>query len=143
MEGIIMTAFVVTRKVDIPSDKVWNLCGDFAKSPGPGVLVEVEEKGNAGSNNVGAIRTITIGSVKVRERLVSVDPPRTFSYTVLSGAPMMGHLGKAEFIPQGAATEIRWSAEFKPRVPGTGWIVGMVTRKAINHLIDEIEKAAR
>jgi len=138
-----MTAFVVTRKVDVPVDKVWSLCGDFTKSPGPGVLVEVEGRGNANSNNVGAIRTITIGSVKVRERLVSVDPSRSFSYTILSGAPMKDHLGKAEFIPQGASTEIRWNVEFKPKVPGIGWIVGMVTRKAINQFIDEVEKAAR
>jgi hypothetical protein len=33
--------------------------------------------------------------------------------------------------------------EFKPKVPGIGWIVSMVTKKAIHQYIDEIEKAGR
>ena len=135
-----MPSFLLVRNVDVPADRVWGLCGDFTKSPGPGVVVQVEKEGNP---HVGAERTITIGSVKVRERLVAVDPPRGFSYTILSGAPMKEHLAKAEFIPRGATTEIRWNVEFKPKVPGIGWIVGMVTKKAVNQFIDEIEKAGR
>lgn len=135
-----MPAFVLTRKVDVPADRVWGLCGDFTKSPGPGVLVQVEKNGDP---HIGAERTITIGSVKVRERLVAVDPSRSFSYTVLSGAPMKEHLAKVELNPHGSSTEIRWSVEFKPKVPGIGWIVSMVTKKAINQYIDEIEKAGK
>ncbi len=138
-----MSAFVVTRKIDLPLQKVWSICGDFTKSPGPGITVQVEEKGNTANNNVGAIRTITIGTVRVRESLEAVRPQQSFTYKILSGAPMKDHIAIAEFIPRGSSTEIRWNVEFKPKVPGIGWIVGMVTKKAINQYIDEIEKAGR
>lgn len=138
-----MTAFTIIRKVDLPAEKVWELAGDFKKAPGPGIIVEVENHGDPGSHGVNAIRTITIGKVKVRERLESVNPPKSFSYRILSGAPMKEHHAKVEFIPQGSSTEIRWTVEFTPKIPGIGWIVASVTKKAINRYIEEIEKASR
>jgi hypothetical protein len=136
-----MTAFTITRIIGSPIDKVWTLGGNFTKAPGPGISVIVEKQGNPRSNGAGAERTITIGSVCVRERLLSVNAPQSFSYTILSGAPMKDHRAKADFIPRGSATEIRWAVEFTPKISGTGWIVCMVTKKAINRYIDEIEKA--
>jgi hypothetical protein len=138
-----MTAFTVTRNVNLPADRVWGTGGNFMKSPGPDINVIVEKQGEFRSNGAGAERTITIGSVCVRERLLSVNAPRSFSYTILSGAPMKDHIAKVEFIPHGRATEIRWAVEFAPKIPGTGWIVGMVTKKAINRYIDEVEANTR
>ncbi len=138
-----MTAFIVSRKVDVPADKVWGVAGDFHKSPGPGINVIVEKRGNPRSNGTGAERTITIGSVCVRERLLSVNAPQSFTYTILSGAPLKDHRAKVDFIPHGSATEIRCAVEFTPKVPWTGWIVGMITKKALNRYIDEIEKTSR
>ncbi len=138
-----MTAFTVSRKVDLPADKVWGIAGNFHKSPGPGVTVKAEKQGNAGAASPGAERTITIGSVCVRERLLSVSAPQSFSYTILSGAPLKDHRAKTDFIPRGTATEIRVAVEFAPKIPGTGWIVGMITKKALNRYIDEIENAAK
>ncbi len=137
-----MPAFVISRKVALPADKIWSVCKDFGKAPGPGVTVEVEEHGSPYAYNLGCVRVVTIGNVKVRERLIAIDPPRGFSYTILSGAPMKNHVGKAEIIPIGMKTEIRWNVEFQPKVPGIGWIVSMVTKKAVNQYIDAIEKGA-
>lgn len=138
-----MTAFTITRKVDLPVEKVWEIAGDFKKSPGPGIMVEVENHGDPASHGVGSIRTITIGKVKVRERLESINAPKSFTYRILSGAPMKDHHAKAEFIPQGASTEIRFTVEFTPKIPGIGWLVALVIKKAINRYIDEIEKTSR
>jgi len=138
-----MKAFTITRKVDLPVEKVWEIAGDFKKSPGPGIMVEVENQGDPASQGVGSIRTITIGKVKVRERLESINAPKSFTYRILSGAPMKDHLAKGEFIPQGASTEIRWTVEFTPKIPGIGWFVALVTKKAVNRYIDEIEKTSR
>jgi hypothetical protein len=124
-----MTTFTITRTIASPADKVWALAGDFLKAPGPGIEVKIEKHGN-GSNNIGAKRTITIGSVCVRERLESVGPGKTFSYKILSGAPMKNHRATSEFKANGVSTEIRW-------------LVGMVTSKAVNRYIDEVEKATR
>ncbi len=137
-----MTSFTLSRMVDLPAKKVWEIAGDFTKSPGPGVLVEVEKQGDPDAHGVGAIRAITIGKVRVRERLDSIDPPKSFAYTILSGAPIKNHSGKAEFIPKGSSTEIRWSGEFSPKIPFTGWICCKVSKGAVNGLIDEIEKSS-
>ena len=138
-----MKTFTVSRKIAFSAEKVWGIAGKFNRSPGPGVVVKVEKNGNPGPSGVGAERTITIGSVQVRERLLAVNAPQSFTYTILSGAPMKEHRARAEFIPRGASTEIRWTVEFAPKIPGTGWIVGMVTKRAINRYIDEIEKTTR
>ncbi len=138
-----MKSFTISRTVDLPADKVWGIAGNFHKSPGPGIIVKAEKQGNAGSASPGAERTITIGSVCVRERLLSVNAPQSFSYTILSGAPMKDHRAKTDFIPRGQATEIRVAVEFAPKIPGTGWIVGMITKKALNRYIDEIENTAK
>ncbi len=138
-----MTAFTVTRKVDLPAHRVWEIAGNFMKAPGPGINVIVEKQGDFRSNGVGAERTIIIGSVCVRERLLSINAPQSFSYTILSGAPMKDHRAKTDFIPRGQATEIRVAVEFAPKIPGTGWLLGMVTKKAINRYIDEIEANKR
>ena len=138
-----MTTLSVTRKLALPVEKVWEIAGDFKKAPGPGIVVEVENQGDPALHGVGAIRTITIGKVKVRERLESVNAPNSFTYRILSGAPMKDHLAKAEFIPQGAATEIRFTYEFTPKMTGIGWLVALMVKNTINRYIDEIEKTAR
>ena len=138
-----MTTLTITRKLDLPVEKVWEIAGDFKKSPGPGVTVEVENHGDPASQGVGSIRTITIGKVKVRERLESINAPKSFTYRILSGAPMKDHHAKAEFIPQGASTEIRFTYEFTPKITGIGWLVALMVKKAINRYIDEIENTSR
>ncbi len=135
-----MKSFTLSRKVGLTADKVWSIAGNFHKSPGPGIVVKPEKRDRFGAAGAGAERTITIGSVCVRERLLSVNAPQSFTYTILSGAPMKEHRAKVDFIPLGPATEIRFAVEFTPKIPGTGWIVGMVTKRALNRFIDEIEK---
>lgn len=135
-----MATFTISRNLAASIEKVWSIAGDFTKSPGPGIVIEIEKQGDSHTYGIGAERTITIGSVRVRERLESVNPGKAFAYKILSGAPMKNHLAMVEFIPRGSLTEIRWNVEFTPKIPGTGWIVGMVTKKAINRFIDEVEK---
>jgi len=137
-----MADFIMSRTIASPVEKVWALAGDFLKAPGPGVEVKVEKRGN-GSDHIGAERTITIGSVKVRERLESVGPGKSFSYKILSGAPMKDHRATAVFTANGSSTEIRWDVVFTPKIPGIGWIVAMVTQNAVNQYLDVVAKAAR
>ncbi len=138
-----MKSFTISRTVDLPAERVWGIAGDFHKSPGPGVVVRAEKKDRSGSAGAGAERTIAIGKVCVRERLLSVNAPQSFTYTILSGAPMKDHRAKTDFIPRGQATEIRVAVEFTPKIPGMGWIVGVITKNTINRYIDEIENAAK
>jgi hypothetical protein len=133
-----MTAFIIKREVDLPSDKLFPIISDFTRSPSHTIPIEVEKEGDQ-ANGVGTIRTITIGMVKVRERLESVNPPDSFTYTILSGAPMKDHLGTVKIFPKGSKSEIQWNVKFTPKIPGTGWLGAMVSKKTINRLINEME----
>lgn len=136
-----MASFTITRKIEMPADQVWAIASDWQKSPGPGISVKVEEEGDPESQGIGAIREITIGNVCVREKLESIKTPHSFTYRILSGAPMNDYLGYVEFIPKENSTIVQWKAELTPKIPLTGWICCKVAKGAINRFIDEIEKA--
>jgi hypothetical protein len=138
-----MTTFTISRELDLPSEKAFAIISDFTRSPSPNIAVTVEKKGDPASNGVGTIRTITIGKVRVRERLESVTPPNSFTYSILLGAPMKDYLGNVEIAPQEAKSIVRWNVKFTPKIPGTGWIGAIVSRKTINRLIDEMEMSNR
>ena len=136
-----MTIYSFRREVKLPIEKVWSLLGDFTKSPAPGITVEVEKKGDMDANGIGTIRKITIGKVCVREILDSANPPYTFAYRILSGAPMKEYLGKVRLESRESSTIIHWSAELTPKIPYTGWICSKVASDAQHCLIDEVEKS--
>ncbi len=138
-----MTAFKITREVDLPAEKAFAIISDFTRAPSPTIQVEVEKEGDSEARGVGTIRTITIGRVRVRERLESVNPPGSLTYSILSGAPMKDYLGSIEITPQDAKSVINWNVKFTPKVPGTGWIGAMIAKKSINRFIREMEASHR
>ena len=135
-----MASFTYERKVNLPVEKVWSLIGDFTKAPGPDIKVEVEKEGDPAKNGAGTIRTITIGKVCVKEILDTANPPNSFSYRILSGAPMKEYNGKVNLENVDGATLIRWKADIKPKIPFTGPILVKVAKGAVNGLIDSVEK---
>ena len=137
-----MTSFTIIREIESPVEKVWDIVGNFMESPGPGITVTVEEKGDHAAGGVGAVREITIGKVCVRERLESINPPHSFSYRVLSGAPMKDYLAHVEFSLKDNTTIVQWKVELTPKIPLTGWICCKVSKGAVNSYLDEVENAA-
>jgi len=138
-----MAAFTITRKLDLPSEKVWATVSDFTRAPSSAIIIEVEEKGDPAANGVGAIRTINIKGAKARERLEAVNTPNSITYRMLSGAPVKEYLGTVNVVAQDDATIINWDVKLTPKIPGIGWIVGMVIKKAINRYVDAIEEGCK
>ena len=135
-----MATLTLARKVNLPIEKVWSLIGDFTASPGPDIKVEVEKEGDPNKGGAGTIRIITIGKVRVKEILDTANPPNSFTYRILSGAPMKEYHGKVNFEDRDGATMIYWQSEIKPKIPFTGPILVKVTKGAVNDLIDAVEK---
>ena len=136
-----MATFTITRKLDLPSEKVWATVSDFNRPPSPAIKIEVEEKGDPEANGIGAIRNIKIKGVPgVVERLEAVDAPNSITYRMLSGAPVKEYLGTVNVVAQDGATVINWDVKLIPKIPGIGWLAGMVIKKAINRYIDAIEE---
>jgi ligand-binding SRPBCC domain-containing protein len=132
----------VERVINAPLEKVWAVAGKFGESPGSSIQITLEKEGDPDSNGLGMERTIHFlnQKVKVYERLESYDPPNSFTYSILSGAPVKSYLGKAEFSTSGDATRVKWSGTFAPKVPGIGWLIGKMSLKNINDFLDELEK---
>ncbi|MGE5509006.1 MAG: hypothetical protein ACM3RP_11065 [Chitinophagales bacterium] len=40
-----------------------------------------------------------------------------------------------EFRSAGSATLVKWTVEFTPQIPGTGWIVGRVMRGVLDKFL--------
>jgi len=134
-----LTTTNVVRTLNVPLDTVWSLLSDFTRSPSPVFPVVVHEEGDSKYNGVGTIRTLTIGKISVMERLEAVSPSKSFIYCILSGSPVKQYLGKFEFSEERGATKIDWSAEFKPMVPLTGWVISIATKRVVNRIIDQVE----
>lgn len=124
-------------------DEAWALLSDFSRSPSPAFPVVVYEEGEAGYNGVGAIRSLAVGKVEVMERLEAVEPYRSFMYCILSGSPVVQYLGKFEFEDAHGATAIRWSCDFKPIVPLSGWLIALVTKRVVHRILSQMEEDYR
>lgn len=135
-----MASYTIERKINLPVEKAWSLIGDFTKSPGPEIKVEVEKEGDPSAGGAGTIRLITIGKVCVREILDMANPPNSFTYRILSGAPMKEYHGEVKFEDIDGATLIHWQADIKPKIPFTGPILCRVAKGAVNGFIDAVEK---
>ena len=136
-----MRTISVERIINAPLEKVWEVAGNFGESPGPSIEITVEKEGDPNLNGVGMERTIHFlkQKAKIYERLESYDLPKSFSYSVLSGAPVKSYLGQAEFSASGNATRVKWSGTFVSKIPGLGWLIGIMSLKSINNFLDELE----
>jgi len=130
----------VQRTVHAPLDKVWAIAGDFSKSPDTSLPTEIVCKGDEANGRVGCERKIKMGALLVHERLDAIDPPNSYTYSMLSGSPVKYYRGKVAFTAEGENTRIRWSVEFAPKIPGTGWLINKINIKNYKHFIDELEK---
>lgn len=138
-----MATFTITRKLNISANEAWAIISNFIRPPSPAIKIEVEEEGDPKKHGIGAIRKITIGRVRARERLETVNSPHSFTYRVLSGAPVKSYVGTVKTIARDGTTELQWTVEFIPKIPGIGWLVSRVSKRAINRFIDEIEAGTR
>lgn len=83
---------------------------------------EVVEPGEGDGDGVGAVRVLTRGRIRSRERIVELVPDRRLGYELISGLPLRGYRANVDLTPERGGTAIRWSSDFEAKVPGTGWL---------------------
>jgi hypothetical protein len=87
---------------------------------------ELVAEGQDGGESVGAIRVYRFRRAGVsgqsKEQVRELIPDRKFAYSVLAGVPgIRDHRADVDLIPAaGGGTDIRWSATWQLKVPGTG-----------------------
>ncbi len=137
-----MRALTVTRPLPAATERVWDVIGDPATSPGPGVNVTVERAGAA--DGTGLIRVVALGRGRVREEITSVGPGYALGYRLLSGAPVRDYTGAVTLQDsRDGGTVVRWSVTFRPSIPGTGRLVSFLTRRSIGRVLDSLDARTR
>lgn len=131
-----MATLDFSRTVSAPPETVWEVVADlrgmsdytrFRK-------VELEREGEPAPNGVGAIRVLHLVGPPVREEVIAFDPPRRFSYRLLSGLPAKNHVGTIELSPTAAGTRMSYVVETTPTVPLVGFGIVAVLRRAIEDI---------
>ncbi len=102
----------VEGEIAAPLDDVWKVVSDFVGIiEVQGLPVEGEGEG------IGMLRTLTIGDIKIVERLEELDDAtHTTSYSIVSSPmPVSDSRGTIRLTAAGAdATHITWSNTFEP-----------------------------
>jgi uncharacterized protein YndB with AHSA1/START domain len=144
-----MATMDFSRNVAAPPETVWEVVADlrgmseytkFRK-------VELEREGDPPPNGVGAIRVLHLVGPPVREEIIAFDPPRRFSYRMLSGAPVRDHVGTIELSPSGSGTRMSYVVETTPTIPLVGGGLVAFLRRIIEDIAagiaGEAERRAR
>jgi uncharacterized protein YndB with AHSA1/START domain len=135
-----MASFTFVREIAAPPEVVFDLLTDHRGYVDltPLRRVELEREGAPAPNGVGAIRVLHAVGPPLREEVLAYDPPRRFSYKVLSGLPVHDHVGTVELTPEGDRTRVVYVVRLIPSLPVAGGAVVAVIRQAVKQLLNGI-----
>jgi uncharacterized protein YndB with AHSA1/START domain len=135
-----MPSFTLQRSVSAPPEVVFEVLTDHRgyADVTPLRRVDLEREGEPPPNGVGAIRALHLVGPPLREEVLTFEPPRRFSYRLLSGAPVRDHVGTVELTPQDGGTAVTYAVRTTPTVPIGGAAVVAVVRLAIKQLLSGV-----
>ena len=132
-----MTQVDISRRFDAPAPKVWELLTHHEGMVdwSPLSRVELTTAGSPHPDGVGAVRRMYGPGPTIVEEVVAWEPHERYEYELRAGAPIRNHRGTVRFAPDGTGTRVTWSIRFAAVIPGTGWLVGGVLKKAIADML--------
>src|SRR4051794_32211690 len=139
-----MASFTIEREVAAPPETVFGLFVDHAgyASMTPLRSSELEREGDPAPNGVGAIRKLSAIGPPLREEILTYEPPRRFSYKVLSGLPVRDHVGTVELTPAASGTKVTYAVRTMPTVPLVGAALVGAIRLGVKQLLDGVSAEA-
>jgi uncharacterized protein YndB with AHSA1/START domain len=116
-----------------PREAVWERLADHEGMPAWMPVREVVRRrpGSPDPNGVGAVRTVRLRGMVVEEEVTGFEPPERLRYRLTEGAPIRDHRGEVTLHASGDRCRVEWRIEFRPLIPGTGWLVARVLRREI------------
>jgi len=121
-----MAEVKVEQEIGASADRVWKLIRDFGglKAWNPGIeSCEVEGEG------IGAVRTIKMGTISLKERLEYLDDAtRTFRYSIVEGPiPVSDYLATVSVSEAGPdRARIEWGSRFEPKGASAADVTGLL-----------------
>ncbi len=133
--------------IDASAERVWETITDHA-TMGDWCLFSgrLLRQGETESNGTGAVRELQGLGLKLTEEILTWRAPDQYSYRLTAGAPIKDHTGNVLLTPKSEGTTVRWTIQFKPRIPGTGeplaLLLQLIFGKALRRLKQQIEASA-
>jgi uncharacterized protein YndB with AHSA1/START domain len=137
-----MASFTYERQVAAPPEIVFDVLTDHRRYTEitPLRRAELEREGDPVPDGLGAIRLLAVAGPPMREEVIAYEPPRRFSYTLLSGLPVRDHVGTVELSPSDSGTRIVYAIHTTPTVPVGDFVVVAVLKQGIKVLLGGIAK---
>ena len=128
-----MSQLEVRHRFQSDPQTVWQSVTDHESLPrwSPLKSVTLRTEGTPDRNGLGAVRVMRGAGPAIVEEVVAWDPPNSYGYRLLGGAPLRNHAGHVSLRPVGEGTEVTWTVTFDPALPGTGWLLVRVLRAAL------------
>jgi uncharacterized protein YndB with AHSA1/START domain len=134
--GLAALEIDVSARSVAPPERVWALLADASSWTQWADVDEVEVEEGEG---LGEVRRMRSGRYRSRERIVAFEPPWLFAYET-SGLPMRDYRADVTLTAEDGGTRIRWHSRYRPKYPGTGWLM---ERRLTTFLGDTAERLAR
>jgi uncharacterized protein YndB with AHSA1/START domain len=141
-------SFEVNRTSSAPPAELFRLETDgelWPKWGGP-LIVQGgwEQRAENAPGGVGAIRRVGLWPMLMREKTLEYEQDRRHVYTFAGPpAPVRDYRAEVLFTPGASGgTELCWRGSFTEPVPGTGPVLRVTLRAAINYLAGRLVRAA-
>jgi hypothetical protein len=100
--------------------------------------VTADKPGRDDVYGVGSTRKQVRGRVTGFDEVVELVNERRFGYVHLRGLPVRDYRAAVDLEPADGGTKIHWQATFRPKTPGTGWLLRISLRKFLQELTDDL-----
>jgi hypothetical protein len=133
-----MIEFTIARTSTAPIERLFDVMTDHRRLADTTWLFRrstLEREGTPAPNGVGAIRRLTSIGTTFVEEIVEYQRPTLWAYTLLSGAPVRGHLGTIALRELETGTEVHWHLQAELTIPGLGGTITPVFKTFIDQLL--------
>ena len=136
-----MQEIKVEQSISLDCEQAFGVLADHARLgrlfPGDFQLLTPGED-PAEPNGVGAVRRIRQGPVRFEETVTVFEPAYLLGYRVSKGSPIKAHQGLIRLVPITHGCRVDYRINFKPKLPGTGWLLKQIIERDIKAALDTL-----
>lgn len=147
-----MSSITVSRKVNAPPERVWQILTDLEGAPGRiSAIQEIKRVDTGGDFGVGTewIETRTMFGKQATEQMRVTEVNPGTSYTTLAESHGARYVSTMKVVPDGGGSVVSMEFTGEPQtlaakvmVALTGWMFRKATAKACEQDLDDIAQAA-
>lgn len=128
----VMAHIHVERTIAAPPDQVFAWLADPANLTTAPLLLQAGWVEGVSEPRVGAVRKAVATGMWFREEITAYDPPRSYSYLIISSVPAFDHEGGTlTFTPAPGGTHVDWDSSYTHPLRGGGRAMEALTSRLL------------